>query len=127
MVVLNPRRHDGLQLDSSAPRDLVVHQELRVAALLERFLVEVFRDAREVDVIPGEVRVHGMVDVGDVILDVDLLVDGDLALLGEVRGAREGVGAVIGDGVRIPRLHDGLRWRCSGGWEVEVRQRGTRT
>ena len=98
-----------------------------MAALLERFLVEVFRDAREVDVVPGEVRVHGVVDVGDVILDVDLLVDGDLALLGEVRGAREAVGAVIGDGVRIPRLHDGLRWRCSGDGEMEVRQRGTRT
>ena len=81
-----------------------------------------FRDAREIDVVPGEVRVHGMVYVGAFVLDVDLLIECVLAL-GEVRGAREGVGAVIGDGVD-PRLQDGLFGRCPGREETEVVSEG---
>ena len=82
--------------------------------------------AREIDVVPGEVRVHGMIYVGDVVLDVDLLIECVLALLGEVRGAREGVGAVIGDGVLDPRLQDGLFGSCPGREETKVGQRGAR-
>ena len=44
---------------------------------------------------------------------------------GEVRGAREGVGAVIGDGVLDPRLQDGLFGVRRE--EMEVGQPGART
>jgi hypothetical protein len=49
-----------------------------------------------------------VVDVRDVVLDVDLLVDRALALGVEVRRPREGIAAVIGDGVRGFGLDDGL-------------------
>jgi hypothetical protein len=49
-----------------------------------------------------------VVDVRDVVLDVDLLVDRALALGVEVRRPREGIAAVIGDGVRGLGLDDGL-------------------
>jgi hypothetical protein len=68
----------------------------------------VLRDTGKVHVVAREVRVHGVVDVRDVVLDVDLLVDRALALGVEVRRPREGIAAVIGDGVRGFGLDDGL-------------------
>lgn len=65
-------------------------------------------DAREIHVVASKVRVHGVVDVGDVVFDVNLLVDGLLARLGEVRRARERVAAVVRHRVQVFRLDDGL-------------------
>eukprot|EP00982_Pelagococcus_subviridis_P004207 29098-Pelagococcus_subviridis.AAC.2 len=117
-----------VSLDALAAHDLVVHEQLRVPALLERLPQEVLGDAREVDVIPREVRVHGVVDVRDVVFDVDLLVDRALARSLVVRRAREGFAARGGDRVRGRRLDERLRrarWG-RGGREGEGRARGVR-
>ena len=90
-----------------------------MAAFLERILVEVFRDAREIDVVPGEVRVHGMVYVGDVVLDVDLLIECVLALLEkcEVRAKESERLSATGCWILASRMG------CSGGVRVARKRR----
>ena len=60
-----------------------------------------------------------MVDVRHVVLDVDLLVDGALAILGEVRRAREGRATGVRHGVLGLGLDDSLMKgkRARGGSE----------
>ena len=55
-----------------------------MSTLLVRLAEEVFGDAGQVDVVPSEICVHGVIDVAHIVLDVDLLVQGYLALPCEV-------------------------------------------
>mmetsp|Transcript_6379 Transcript_6379/g.11980 ORF Transcript_6379/g.11980 Transcript_6379/m.11980 type:complete len:248 (-) Transcript_6379:139-882(-) len=69
------RHHDGLELHLAAAGVLVLHHHLRVLALLRAGFLEVLGQARQRHVVAVEVGKHGVVDVADVVLNIDLIVE----------------------------------------------------
>mmetsp|Transcript_13140 Transcript_13140/g.32143 ORF Transcript_13140/g.32143 Transcript_13140/m.32143 type:complete len:261 (-) Transcript_13140:175-957(-) len=89
VVEIDVGHHDRLQLDAPAALVLVRHEQLGVLALLVAGRLEVLGQAGQTHVVAVKVRVHRVVDVGHVVLNVDLLVDCSLAL-GVVAHTRKG-------------------------------------